>query len=47
MDLKEKRQKGQPQSMTLARGSHTPRYLRSFWSAPVFSGAFGFGWRFL
>src|SRR6266404_3865231 len=36
----QKRQNGQPHSTTLARGSHTPRYWRSFWSAPVFSGAF-------
>src|SRR5258707_15204323 len=38
--LRQKRQKRQAHSTTLARGPHTPRYGRSFWSAPVFSGAF-------
>src|SRR5438445_4261044 len=37
----QKRQNGQPHSTTLARGPHTPRFWRSFWSAPVFSGALG------
>src|SRR5437867_3488878 len=41
-----KRQKEQPHSPAragLARGTHMPRYWRSFWSAPVFSCLF---WRF-
>jgi len=41
--LKQKRQKRLPHSTTLARGSHTAKIWRSFWSAPVFSGAFGGG----
>src|SRR6266404_1514962 len=35
----EKAAEGQPHSTTLARGSHKPPKWRSFWTAPVFSGA--------
>jgi len=38
--LKTKAAEGQPHSTTLARGRYASPYRRSFWSAPVFSGAF-------
>jgi hypothetical protein len=37
---KQKRQKGQPHSKTLPRGREAVWNGRSFWTAPVFAGAF-------